>query len=355
LKKTASGPPFSWKTTNDWLSYEMKEVKSMTRHINTLCISAFAALMLSSAAFAAPAAKQQIGMWRRSMANTPRTKKGCFEATYPNTGWKEVPCTIAPNRRYSPTLRVGGAGGDFSGSVQGLLTSADGSFDNVTVKSEKDGGPNLYSLQLNSNGISPSPMCKTSTNSACRGWEQFIYTSREGTGFIQYWLIDYVDSSTSCPQGWNSDRKKPDCFMNSAAVNVGIEPVTNLANLSVTGTAGATFDTVTVTVGTKAYSMVGDVVLGLAGAWNFAEFGVFGDGDGTEAKFNPGTTIGVNLAVDNGTTDAPACVSKTTTGESNNLDAVRPCCTTGGTSPAISFVMTNGSAKSPCASSSSKH
>src|SRR5262249_322815 len=30
--------------------------------------------------------------WRKSMVRSPRPKKGCFVASYPQTAWKEVPC-----------------------------------------------------------------------------------------------------------------------------------------------------------------------------------------------------------------------------------------------------------------------
>jgi hypothetical protein len=35
--------------------------------------------------------------WRKKMLQTPRPKKGCFAATYPQTEWREVPCQTPPH------------------------------------------------------------------------------------------------------------------------------------------------------------------------------------------------------------------------------------------------------------------
>src|SRR5450631_1914726 len=40
--------------------------------------------------------------WRASMARTATPKKGCFTATYPNSGWQEVPCTTPPPNPQGP-------------------------------------------------------------------------------------------------------------------------------------------------------------------------------------------------------------------------------------------------------------
>ena len=34
--------------------------------------------------------------WRKSMLRTPRPKKGCFTATYPETAWREIRCKTPP-------------------------------------------------------------------------------------------------------------------------------------------------------------------------------------------------------------------------------------------------------------------
>jgi hypothetical protein len=91
-------------------------------------------------------------------------------ATYPNTGWQEVPCiTPTPNpqgpRRGSRPINVVGNGNDVSTQApRGFISQAIGSFDTVTgVTSETgttfgpncsspvSGVPNIFSLQLNAN------------------------------------------------------------------------------------------------------------------------------------------------------------------------------------------------------------
>jgi hypothetical protein len=101
--------------------------------------------------------KQERETWRKSMARTPRPKKGCFEASYPETKWREVPCKKAPQKPY-PKKGVRpdtvGNGTDFSAQVTGHISSAEGSFDSVTgVTSESvsSGGIGPFSLQLNTN------------------------------------------------------------------------------------------------------------------------------------------------------------------------------------------------------------
>ena len=36
--------------------------------------------------------KTRRGEWRESIATNPLPKKGCFESSYPNKQWREVPC-----------------------------------------------------------------------------------------------------------------------------------------------------------------------------------------------------------------------------------------------------------------------
>src|SRR5215471_12601032 len=52
-----------------------------------------------------PSARELEG-WRREMSRRPRPKTGpgagCYEGTFPDTAWKEVPCTTPPHRPYPP-------------------------------------------------------------------------------------------------------------------------------------------------------------------------------------------------------------------------------------------------------------
>ncbi len=96
------------------------------------------------------------------------------------------------------------------------------------------------------------------------------------------------------------------------------------------------------TTKTEAYSTTGkDSVVTLAKFWNASEFNVVGDGDGTAATFNAGPTIDVNITVDDGTTNAPACKANSgTTAETNNL-TLGKCKATAGVTPSVKFTETN--------------
>src|SRR5258708_2212405 len=139
--------------------------------------------------------------WHKSILEKPVPKKGCFSATYPDTTWREVPCKPStPHKLFLPRRgglsrldTVGGAGPDFSATVTGHISVAEGLFDSVTGVTST----NAYSLQLNTAPFSTST-CNGSTNTGCRGWEQFVYES-SGGGFIQYWLLGYGPTGTLCP------------------------------------------------------------------------------------------------------------------------------------------------------------
>src|SRR5689334_7554822 len=82
-------------------------------------------------------------VWHEFMARTPLPKKGCFMASFPESQWKETPCTKAPARPYAPAEGPGpatvGSGDDFSAEVTGQITWAVGSFDTTSgLTSETD-------------------------------------------------------------------------------------------------------------------------------------------------------------------------------------------------------------------------
>ena len=69
-----------------------------------------------------------------------------------------------------------------------------------------------------------------------------------------------------------------------------------------------------------------------------SKFNVVGNSGGSEAPFNSGSSILVNLAVDDGTGNAPTCLSGSgTTGETNHLN-LGACSTSLG---AIQFTESN--------------
>ena len=277
--------------------------------------------------------------------------------------WQEVPCTTAPAIPYLPARGPRpdsvGNGHDVSAQVTGHITEAIGSFDSVTGVTSETGTnpytqatnvPNVYSLQLNSNFFTTST-CNGATNpSNCRGWQQFVYASDNShpEAFMQYWLITY---GSNCPSGWMSF--SGDCYRNSSAVAVPQQAITNLVNLSLTGQANAGgIDTFILAVGSTLYSVQGqDNVVNLAQGWQQAEFNVVGDGSGSAANFNSGSTLVVRTSVNYGSPNAPSCSGSGFTGETNNLNFGTAPTAQQESLPAVVFTESSaGGAASPCAS-----
>jgi len=323
-----------------------------------------------------PATPSVLESWRKALLKTPRPKKACYEATYPETAWREVACQAPLKKLYPPkrlgkvrTETVGGAGPDFSAEVTGAITQAEGSFVSVTPISSECSVPcnedtdvcptsptctmsgavdNDYSLQMNTapfttHTCSGSP---ASTSPPCQGWEQFVFPAGGG-GSIQYWLLNYGPAGTECPaprgascipgyastDGWCpfqfSSTGNVYCVVNAAGSTSApsVLPTSpDFATLVLTGEAGSstTNDSITVTVNGTAHTSPGGNYfpdLGTGTNWQAEEFNVFGDGDASQAFLNPGTTIVVRNAVTSAiaTTNAPSCVPEGFTGESNSL------------------------------------
>jgi FG-GAP-like repeat len=298
--------------------------------------------------------------WHKGMARVPLPKKGCFTSSYPSTEWQEVPCTTAPAHPYPPARGprpdTVGNGNDVSAQVTGHISEAIGSFDSVTgvTSVSSPGGVSGFSLQLNANFFT-TPTCNGAANpSICLGWQQFVY-SNTGIAFVQFWLIHF---NATCPGGWNTftpqGTTEIDCFMNGAAVNVPVQTVANLANLSLTGQANAGgLDTIIMATGSNLYSVQNDDgVVNLAQGWQAAEYNIIGDCCGSQATFNSGSTIVVRTSVDYGSPNAPSCSSQGFTGETNNLSFVQASAAPPKESlPAVVFTESNiGGTTSPCAS-----
>jgi hypothetical protein len=329
-------------------------------------IAVVASLLCSASAFAAQAAvdleAQAHEGWRESITHIAPPAEGCFHATYPSVLWEKVTCNTATPRQH-PVLRrdftgrpqTTGNGNDYAIQASGLISKTVGTFPSVSGVTSEQGvgvssfggggilGPNEYTLQINSNADSSTAACKN--HSGCVVWEQFVYspdysTQGEAAVFMQYWLIGYGGSS--CPSGWGSDGGG-DCYKNSAAVTAPDVPITQLANLKLSGsaTAGGN-DTAVFTNGTQAYTVSGkDSVVYLASVWSESEFNVVGNAGGSEADFNSGSSVTVKVAVTDGTTSTPTCASNAgTTGESNNLN-LGSCSTSGGSTPSIQFTESN--------------
>lgn len=332
----------------------------------------------SSPEFVDPVVEQARSSWRETMQQMSAPGNGCFHAEYPNTRWEQVQCAERPAyrsalRRLSSREQAVGNGYDYVAQAPSghLFTAALGSFPTVTgVTSEKSVGvaafggggilgPNEYTLQVNTNFYN-SAACKT--YSGCLAWQQYVMstntpvslTSNQLTNktevFIEYWLINYGSSSnSSCPAGFingGADSQGPgvDCVQNTPATVIanGQLPITDLSSLKLSGSAHPSgTDSATVTFGTKAYTAtVKDSYTDIASGWTQAEFNVLGNAGGSRANFNKGAKITTKIAVTDGSTTAPTCVSPSsyagTTGETNNL-TVGSCTAAGGSSPYIQF------------------
>jgi hypothetical protein len=278
--------------------------------------------------------------WRDALKQNPERTEGCFRATYPNIVWERVQCRTDEPRyhpvhapRGSDDPEVTGNGNDYVAYAKGLITAAGGDAEIWGVTSEQSVGagivgPNEYSLQLNTNDRMSTSAC--AGHSGCTVWQQFVYATdyfispaHTAGLFMQYWLVNYG----RCPTGWHQDGN--DCYKNSAVVEVPDYPIAGqpgeiLAGLSANVTPGGT-DSVTFTFTTpsveEAYSVSGkDSVLDIAEIWNKVEFNVLGDAGGSEAVFNSGTSIAVNISLYDGTDAAPTCLANAgTTTETNNL------------------------------------
>lgn len=300
--------------------------------------------------------------WRAAIAQTAAPAEGCYQATYPSIIWQPMACKVAPvhyqppPRRLAKARQTTGDGNDYALSVPGhVISQTVGSFPTVTgVKTEKGVGvasfggggilgPNEYTLQINSS-LEQQTTAACNGHSGCTIWQQYVYApdynvQGEAAVFIEYWLIGY---GSSCPSGWESDGGG-DCVKNSAAATAPDAPITQLASMKLTGTAkSGGNDTSVYTNGTHAYTLTAkDSVLDLGTVWNESEFNVVGNAGGSEAVFNSGSSVTVKVAVTDGSTAAPSCLSGAgSTGETNNLN-LGSCSTASGSTPSIQFKESN--------------
>ncbi|MBV9991824.1 MAG: hypothetical protein JOZ72_11070 [Alphaproteobacteria bacterium] len=302
------------------------------------------------AAWRAATAERQAA-WRAAIAHTRTPGPGCYQAAYPLTVWHQVACTVAPTRAYIPATgtdhgaQTTGDGNDYAGVTENITLDAKGSFPRakgLTSETGSGGRPNFYSLQLNSNFMAGNPACAGSFDaSKCLAWLQYVYSSGEHQAFMQYWLIHYAGGSVHCPSGWIS--VSDDCFKNSPSVQVPLQPITELPNISIGGAADlGGFDTLNMTTATQGYAVSNqDSVVFLATGWHGSEFNVIGDGGGSSANFNAGTKLAVRIDLNDGTTKKPGCNANSgTTGETNNLN-LGPCLARGGATPFVRLTESN--------------
>jgi hypothetical protein len=278
-----------------------------------------------------PLLLKQREAWRKSMVRSPRPKRGCFVASYPQKTWKEVPCVTPELIPFGPhrgarTFTVGN-GTDFAAQVTGNTTQAEGSFENVTNAggmTESGGGiADKYSLQVNTNTFTTTTCSGAANPATCQGWEQFIYSSKTlGKILIQYWLLGY---NNPCPTGWGSDGAGS-CFRNNAgALTVPVQTI-NVTSLGQMTLYGDTTDQVTLTSGGTIWSAPGDNYFpDLSNGWRLTEFNIFGDASATPvAAFNAGSSMDVRTRVNSGMgATPPTCAANAgQTFEQNNLNLV---------------------------------
>jgi hypothetical protein len=234
---------------------------------------------------------------------------------------------------------VGGSGGDFVAQTSGAINQATGSFFAVSsgitekgkVNNTGNAVANAFSLQLNSNWFSNSPLCLGSSKpSNCTAWQQFLYlydnNGSQSQIVMQYWVFGY--GGTNCPSGFtyspSTNGSLAGCFMNSPAADVPSLTASDLASVQLSGTAApGGNDEVSMSVGSNAYATsASDSVLDLAGNWDQTEWGVYGDAGSAAADFtNPsGTSLEAqtSLVATSGRPTAPTCVSSAQVASSPN-------------------------------------
>ncbi len=333
------------------------------RSFGALAAMALAMGITSGSALAAthPTVKTK-AEWRSAISRVRQPGSGCFTASYPVLKWHSVKCVAAPKIPLVPGPRstsakhgapeLVGDGTDFSAVVSGLISRGVGTFTGVssgiTEKGQNGGSggqvTNAFSLQLNTQFISGDPACaRAAVPANCQAWQQFVYTyasSRTSEIFMQYWLINF---DATCPSGWMAFES--DCFTNSNATTVSTVTAAQLATVNLTGSAASGgLDSVSLAVGTGRATSVtnSDSKIDLAAFWNTTEWGVYGDGGGSEANFGANATLSAQTVITATSNAAPACVSEGFTGETNNLKLTSTPALGTESSPTMSTKQTNG-------------
>jgi hypothetical protein len=310
--------------------------------------------------------------WRKTMVRIESPKAGCYQASYPSTEWREVPCTTTLKRPYFPgrkqdkpvPFNVGGNTADFTLQSQGTISLAEGSFPSVNPSNLTETGnvngnppaqPNSFSLQINTNQYIVPGIC----GAFCAEAQQFIFSTNGCSAgpcvFIQVWMLG---DPNPCPAGFTTSGGS-DCYTDTVAMPVTGTTVTiaDLAGLTLTGTAtiGGGFDTVVLSTpsgmlfkGQALDAVFPGIQLGASSSWHFAEFNVFGDCCSDQAIFSTPATLVLQTSVNDGTMNPPTCLNQSFTAETNNLNlsdvtntTTLVCCAYGGTTPNIQFMETN--------------
>lgn len=282
--------------------------------------------------------------YRVAMAQVAPPKKGCFTASFPSREWREIACVPAPDypmlpRAMAPRggpvpLTVGDGNDILAVAPSGTISAAIGSFENLSNVTGESGLINnagsavadAYTLQINTNFMTNATICAgASVPADCRVWEQFVFENNNTRHrvFIQYWLIRF---GNPCPAGQNWISNPIGgvnfCFKNNSlgAAPTTNQPVTNLANMALTGSVTATGDQAIFADGGTLSTVVGDNAVGASGGWTQAEFNIVGDAGSGQANFNAGADMTLRTRIIHGGRQPPTCQAGGTTGETNNLN-----------------------------------
>ncbi len=260
-----------------------------------------------------------------------------------------------------------GNGNDFLAQVTGgLISTVDGSFPFAYNDAQNPGeadsmyGANTFSAQINSNTF-PSSLCGAKPYPNCRGWEQFVFSNFPAGQFfsgiyIQNWLLG---ATQPCPASWTYSSAGGGCFRNSTMTPITPVAITDLSQVTLTGSAQSVdnTDSVLLAVTTGGYQIIAneqDSIFNLSQNWSTAEFNVVGGGNGSEAVFNTYTVISpqMDVYITNGTV---SCTESGTgfTGEFNNLNLIQPCIAGGSLGQSVEFFESNSSENPPAVSTGS--
>jgi len=311
-----------------------------------------------------------IANWQQAILELRVPGEGCFTANYPAVRWNKARCSprravpqlpaltghpkIGGNAHYpavtskTPTQTVGGGRRNYAlEATSGVISSAKGWFPAISPSTKETLAchqslcsfyptaiTNSYSLQLNSEPFRNS-MTNSLCGAGCQGWAQFVYATPLNTSQgdfpegISIWSWLLKDPALSCPSGWETvpgwtpGTPVEKCFIKSNVSSLpgGVPNVADLTTDDVTLQANASTsgDEAKMVVSGHATATSQDNLLNLAGSWKAAEFGIFGDGDSSEAEFTNGTLLETALAIEPSTL-MPSCVLKSFTGETNNLN-----------------------------------
>jgi hypothetical protein len=346
------------------------------------CAGIFALMVLAAASISAGSASAALqslvsttAQWQAGIAHIREPGTGCYRASYPTLRWHATRCVTGRAVRLvpRPTPRsardggpalIGGNGRDYSAYVSGLISQATGTFRDVSSNITEKGYPpfprhtpltaNAFSLQLNSQFFSGSPACSEGSSS-CQAWQQFVYAyngckTTSGTIvsciYMQYWLTNY---DATCPSHWTPVTYTSGaiyCVLNSNLLKVSALTASQLATVQLTGSAASGgSDGVALSIGSGQAASVSnsDSVVDLASHWNTTEWGVYGDGNSSEASFGANTTLEAVTTLTTTSGSQPNCMKlkPSFTAETNNLNLASTPALGSEPSPTMASTQTN--------------